>query len=73
MMPWTWLPGSAHHGAMTIAHWSPPTASKSQIHASHHLVVVFLQCGLFVPGMAAVMHVWGASGLLLHGVCGTVN
>ena len=34
----TWLPGSAHHGAMTIAHWSSPTASKSQIHASHHLV-----------------------------------
>ena len=69
----TWLPGSAHHGAITIANWSPPTACKSQILASHHLVVVLLQCGLLVPVMAAVMHVWGASGLLLHGVCGTVN
>ena len=38
----TWLPGSAHHGTMTIANWFPPTASKSQILASHHLVVVFL-------------------------------
>ena len=69
MMPWTWLPGSAHHGAIAIVNWSPPTACKSQILASHHLVVVFLQCGLLVPGMAAVMHVRGASGLLLHGVC----
>ena len=43
MMPWTWLPGSAHHGAVTIANWSPPTACKSQILASHHLVVVFLK------------------------------